>query len=456
MRLTAAANALYMYHECSAPPVHLIRVARNVRCAVDSIEKLGRLLLTMAMVRPDKRRRIMAAVLPDDLLLSEVLVHLPVKSLALFKSVCRSWRAGIADPAFVRRHLQLSRARRPPTALAIAREVDTDDGFATSGEISFHRLLLLPGPAAAPQTAELMLDKAWPEGITRLISPAHCDGLVAVATPTDSVFVCNPATGEFVALPPATHNAETDHRDELLVPPVALGFDQWRNRYVIARYFYRRYGEIFFDEETGEYTQDYDIGHEVFTLGAGGSWERTEDPPHAVGPQRPMRTRRAFYWHADVPRPRLLRFGLQDRTFDVVPRPPTGWNSVDAMTELDDGKLLCYVHAAGDASFQVWLADDDAPTLRWSLRCRIDVPDASPNTVYNLMPVMAGGDEDELVAAVGNKLCRCNVRRGAMEEVVDMANELWYARQDRSKRTYKSCISEHHLVPYIESLVSIS
>ncbi|KAL6623526.1 hypothetical protein ACP70R_033405 [Stipagrostis hirtigluma subsp. patula] len=410
----------------------------------------------IVMARPEKRCRITAAVLPDDLLLSEVLVHLPVKSLARFKSVCLSWRAGIDHPAFVRRHLELSRARRPPSVLAVPREIDHHDSLATSGEISFHRLLLRPGPAAAPQTAELMLEKSWPEGITRLICPVHCDGLVAVATPTDSVFVCNPATREFVALPPGTHNADT-HLRELRVPAVALSFDWWRNRYVVARYFYRRYGEIVYDEEAGEYWQEYyDIGHEIFTLvGGGGSWERTEDPPHAVGRQRPVCTRRAFYWHADVPRPRLLRFGLQDRTFDVVPGPPVDWNSIDDMTDLDNGKLLCYVHATGDASFQVWVADDedDAPTLQWSLRWCIDIPGATPDSAYNMMPVMADGDE--LVAATDGKLCRCDMRDGATEEVLDMLNELWYERADGSKYANKSC-SVNHVVPYFESLVSIA
>ncbi|CAN6338717.1 unnamed protein product [Urochloa humidicola] len=318
------------------------------------------------MVRPEKRRHRQdtAAAFPDDMLVSEVLVRLPAKPLARCRCVCRSWRAGIAGAAFVRRHLDLSRAAAPPSVLAIPRETDALDDRATSEKISLHRLPLPPppGPGRAPPAivhAELMLEKAWPEGITCLIHPAHCDGLVAVATVTDTVFVCNPATREFVALPPGAHNAELDHTEDL-VPRVALGFDQWRNRYVIARYFYRTYSEPpFVDEATGEYhaAQDHDVGHEVFTLGgggvSGGSWELTQDPPHAVGVQRPICTRRAFYWHADEPEPRLMRFGLQERAFGLVPRPPTGWNPIDDMADLDDGKQLCYVHAVAEASFEV-------------------------------------------------------------------------------------------------------
>ncbi|CAN6343656.1 unnamed protein product [Urochloa humidicola] len=409
-------------------------------------------------VEKRRRRRTLAVAIPDDLLISEVLVHLPAKSLARCRCVCRSWRAGIGSAAFVRRHLALSRARPPSSVLAIPREVDADDAEATSTEISFHRLPL-PPPGRTTTEADLILEKAWPEGITSIISPTHCDGLVAIATTTDQVFVCNPATGEFVALPLGTHNAQLDHR-EIVAPPVALGFDRWRNRYVIARYFYRAYGEMSYDEVTGEWSRDYDIGHEVFTLGGGGggngSWELTQDPPHAVGVQTPMCTRRAFYWHSDPPRPRLLRFGLQDRAFQVVPRPPTAWNDLDEMACLDDGKL-CYVHAAEEASFQIWTADENGPyELQWSLRCRVKHPDPVPNCRSNFLPVVAE-KEDTMVAVVGEKLCRYNAKHGSMEKVVDMGNDLQYGRPDGSKyKVPTTRDSMHCVVPYVESLVSLT
>ncbi|CAN6343490.1 unnamed protein product [Urochloa humidicola] len=259
--------------------------------------------------------RITAAAIPDDLLIYEVLIHLPVKSLARCRCVRRSWRTAIIGAAFIRRHLELSRSR-PPSLLAIPCEIDPGDDYATSADISFHRLVLPPQPGAAAVEAELFLQKAWPDGITRHIVPTPCDGLVAITTATDRVFVCNPTTGEFVALPLGSHNAELEHRD-MLVLPVALGFDRWRYRYVVGRYFYRAYSEVI-----GDYSQDNDnIGHEVFTIGGanGGSWELTQDPPYAIGIQSPICTRRAFYWQSYGPKPRLMRFSLKDRTFAVVP-----------------------------------------------------------------------------------------------------------------------------------------
>jgi hypothetical protein len=230
------------------------------------------------MVRLDLER---CAAIPDDVLIHEVLVRLPAKSLARCRCVRRSWRAGAA---FVRRHLELSRAR-PPSVLAVPRgESDPLDDYATSTEISFHRLVLprIGTGGASWQSGttigtELVFEKAWPEGITRLIELTHCDGLVAIATATNRVFVCNPATGEFVALPLGSQNAELQDSDQL-VPPVALGFDRWRNRYVVGRYFYRVCGKI---------SRDCDIGHEVFTIGGGaaapaGSSPKTRRTPSGL------------------------------------------------------------------------------------------------------------------------------------------------------------------------------
>nr|CAB3462453.1 unnamed protein product [Digitaria exilis] len=332
------------------------------------------------MVGSDQKHRpTLATTIPDDLLISEILVHLPAKSLARCRCVCRSWRAGIAGAAFVRRHRDLSRARPPSSVLIVPREYDRLEyrpRATTTTEISFHHRLVLPSPpggqhmATEAEAADLMLDKAWPDGITNVIFPTHCDGLVAISTATDRVLVCNPATRELVALPLGTHNAELDGDGEPNAVPVAIGFDTWRNSYVVARYyFYRMYGEMVVGGDApGEWSQDYDIGHEVFTLGSGdgdgGSWEVTDHPPDAIGAQRPICRRRGV--------------------FEVVAYPPTGaWRPFDEMADLDDVKL-CYIHAVADASFHVWMAEeeDDGPDLHWSLRCCIDLPDAVPKRPF--------------------------------------------------------------------------
>jgi hypothetical protein len=71
-------------------------------------------------IHNSKRRRLTQspatsiAAIPEDLLASEVFSRLPVEDLLRIKSVCLSWHAAVADPAFVRCHLALSRSRSPP------------------------------------------------------------------------------------------------------------------------------------------------------------------------------------------------------------------------------------------------------------------------------------------------------------------------------------------------------
>lgn len=67
--------------------------------------------------------------IPDDVFFYHIFVNLPVRSLSRFRAVCRSWHAAVDDPALVRRHLELSSARQPPTSslLAVASSEDVWD-----------------------------------------------------------------------------------------------------------------------------------------------------------------------------------------------------------------------------------------------------------------------------------------------------------------------------------------
>jgi F-box interacting protein len=252
--------------------------------------------------------------LPDDLLFMEVLVRLPVNRLVRFKRVCRSWRARIEDAAFVRRHRDFSRAA-PPSILVTPWKYSIDE---LSEDITFY--CLRPGQTAGgfEARAELLLEKAaCPGSITKGIHTTHCDGLVAIATTTNRIFVCNPATRELVALPPGSPDVNYQK-----YPSAVIGFDRCRNQYVVSRYFYRRRG---YGKLSSQF--DYDIGHEVFTLG-GDSWELTVDPPQAIGGMPPVYTGEAFYRVCEPAAAQdsrsspLLRFSLRDRTFHLIPCPP--------------------------------------------------------------------------------------------------------------------------------------
>ncbi|CAN6352129.1 unnamed protein product [Urochloa humidicola] len=162
----------------------------------------------------EKRRRALASAIPDDLLIYEVLVHLPAKSLARCRCVRRSWRAAIAGAAFVRRHRELSRARRPSTVLAIPREVDV-------------RRDQLPPPPPVTTTSGTAACSSWHPRRRRRAhlraglagghhAPHHTYQPTATAwspspRPRTRCSSPTPATREFVALPLGSHNAELEH-----------------------------------------------------------------------------------------------------------------------------------------------------------------------------------------------------------------------------------------------------
>uniref|UniRef100_A0ACD5UWL7 Uncharacterized protein n=1 Tax=Avena sativa TaxID=4498 RepID=A0ACD5UWL7_AVESA len=381
--------------------------------------------------------------LPDDLFIWEILARLPVKHLLIYKEISPSWCAAIDDAGFVRRHRDFSRAGLP-SMLIIPRKGSFEEDFELSEDIIFHRFPIgRTVDTLEEEKVELMLEKACPpeaEGITNKIFPSNCDGLVAIGSVDDKVFVCNPTTQELVVLPLGTLDVRI-----IKEPSIALGFDTSRNQYVVARYFYQWYNV---DESNGEL--DYEIGHEIFILG-GDSWELTDDPPGAIGNTRPVFMQGSFYWGTygfdDHQSGVLVRFSLRDRKFDMVPCPP-GFSyhyNVEHLADLD-GKL-CYVNNISETTLDVWQLDDDGiQQPKWSLRCRID-PLGDGLGVDAFLPVWAGGGRI-IVAVDYEKLYWCDEKSGYMEELVDLEEEIDVDPDDCNYYRY-------HVVPYMESLISI-
>jgi hypothetical protein len=167
--------------------------------------------MLLGMEKGESRR---ATVLPDELIV-EILARLPVKSLCRCKCVSRAWRTLISDPDHRGRFAQtlsglfFSRpsGHRPPWPRGFV-------GLPTSAPPGVDTALSFLPPTCGGMD---LLDSC--NGLLLL----RCEDTRERPSPPPFYVVCNPATGEWVALP------QSRHTQGLYGPPdtcsVALGFD---------------------------------------------------------------------------------------------------------------------------------------------------------------------------------------------------------------------------------------
>ncbi|KAF8722546.1 hypothetical protein HU200_022374 [Digitaria exilis] len=381
--------------------------------------------------------------IPDDVLFFQILVLLPVKCLLRFQTVCKLWRATLMSTHFAHRHLEHSRTR--PSMVIMPRRYLRYHKMFSLCSVNFYGFQ--PGQS---KVAELILHKRCPGGIPMFSMPLHCDGLIMIPCTTGRIFLCNPATREFVELPQGSHNIAKGQR-------VAFGFDPWSGKYKVARHFLR--------SGNGEKCiSGNSAGHEILTLGDGEEvwrWKSTMDPPYPINARTPICMRGSFYWsavnsvtgdgHDKVSLHVILRFSLRDETFAVYPNPPCrGFLSENDMLCELSGKL-CYIHSASPLDVAIWLAED-GPNLAWSVRCRLILPIPRQLHVF----ACASGNGDEIFLSIDAwYLLKCDLRDGSLEEIIDMAHDMSYDHLNGIKFCSGERSVAHYMLPCVESLLRI-
>ncbi|TVU44597.1 hypothetical protein EJB05_04042 [Eragrostis curvula] len=252
----------------------------------------------------------------NDEIVWEILIRLPVASLAKFKTVSKAWHSLISDPVFVRAHFQCSKQkqRRNPASFLISPQVLLDPGppetFSTN--VRFYQWHMEEDTKSKAAEAELVYGRLVQPGEFGLVCfMAHCDGLVLLPTNTKA-YVFNPMTQDSIALPASKRNKMYYHR----CLPIGLGFDASTGKYKVARFFYR-----------SDAVAISKMGMEVFTInGEEGSWRETVvDPPYPIlHSQTATHVNGCLYYFIDKknqqrPPQGLLRFSLKDETFGVTP-----------------------------------------------------------------------------------------------------------------------------------------
>ncbi|PRQ32271.1 putative F-box domain, galactose oxidase/kelch, beta-propeller, F-box associated interaction [Rosa chinensis] len=132
--------------------------------------------------------------LPEDIIVSDILVKLPIKSLIRCTCVSKRWRFLISDPEFAKSHLQLARRRHHTLTRRLLL-------YCSPSQVESLDLETPPSPSSPIRNLTCKLNNQ-PESIKLLGS---CNGLVCVCTdPTLSscdLFIWNPSTGFLRNLP---------------------------------------------------------------------------------------------------------------------------------------------------------------------------------------------------------------------------------------------------------------
>ncbi|CAN6287933.1 unnamed protein product [Urochloa humidicola] len=295
-----------------------------------------------------------APTLPTEVI-TEIFARLPAKSVGRFRCVSHAWCTTLTSPYFVDLHYR--RANRPghPRLLLTAVGSDYDD----------HLHSWRPGGVVE----KLMPDDFSDGIIVPLTKP--CRGLVLVrGTDNGGYFVCNPSTGDVLALPDSEAALKMIRRPskQLEMPffyevSYGLGYCTVRNEFKVVRLFC--YPEF----ETGLAKSST---CEVLVLDRPAYWRPTaQQPPlHWVEENKPaVFINRCL--HFQCRDGGIITFDISDETFGSLV-PPTGVeDAACVMTELDGCLCLCYAEPDSEDLYHVCVLRD-YKEARWETLCSID------------------------------------------------------------------------------------
>ncbi|KAF8653200.1 hypothetical protein HU200_062653 [Digitaria exilis] len=415
--------------------------------------------------------------LPMEIVATEILARLTVKTLLRFRSVCKAWRTAISsDLSLVSAH---QKHQPPPSSLLIfpvlmcgrpdddhrrccaaEEEEEEEEEKKSCSSMGFY---LWDPPLATSSVTLVHAVDDMPPGERRCPrvphrALAHCDGLVLVATSEGNVHLFNPSARQAVTLPwsPGGVAPPNFHGHQAF----GLGRDPRSGAYKAARYFHRQVLVV----ATG--CHELTTGMEVFTVGVDRRWrEMAMQPPYPVIPGRTAASfKGSLIWTVDeyhlgggaTSAPGFLRLSLEDEAFGVTPPPPCSHPRLDyaccGVSELR-GELCVFRMVEPDSALEMWMGDD-AVSPRWELRHAIRDAVWSSNLPR---PVLAL--DDGIVFHVQGSshyhgyACGYSFQTRAFEEIAKMHSLRGYHYTRRGASI--AVANKFFVIPYRESLLQL-
>ncbi|CAN6230821.1 unnamed protein product [Urochloa humidicola] len=327
-----------------------------------------------------------APLLPDDVIVEQILTRVPAADTICFQAVCRSWRAALTSDHFVRAYqaVRSAAAAQPPEIAFFA-------PAATSGSTAFYSSRLNDptthqNNGSSPVTARELVTVGNLRAKDVVLSGTKpCRGLTLLFQPGECAYhVINLSTGDHMSLPPCLPPWREIPYGPYVLASAGLGFDLAANEHIVVRFF-----------------EDWDTQQhcEVFGLRSGG-WRPCagQAPPHAakgLDGCPPVFLDGRFYWHIDSSRinftagahqkheaisfgtpGRILSLSVGNEEFEWVPGPEERARNALHLVELD-GALCAVVDARLSMElFEIWTTRTPPGPARpasWSLSIRISL-----------------------------------------------------------------------------------
>jgi F-box interacting protein len=388
---------------------------------------------------------------PQQVVVSHILPRLPFRSLLRCIGVCRAWRDAIThDGSFCRVHLRLQK----PALLLAPR---------TKSTAGLYQLDACTQDTAAALVHDHSFSRAMELGGVL----AHCDGLLLLSDGPNKLRVLNPATRRFLTLPWSTHGLKADlsaHGHHYGDQALGLGHDPGSDKYKVARFFHRPVEHL----QGGRY--QYNIGVEVFTIGAQHRWRETAtQPPYPVMPtQTATFFKGSLIWTIEESfrgvAPGFLLFSLEDESFSVMPPPPSWRPRLDyeasSLAELRGELCLCVPPNWKDleydleyGSMDIWFCNDlgtGGAHTRWERRYVLA-------NVPRFLRVIGSFDDEEMVFQEEKYRLRFYKQpHGVLKNVVSIQDLKFHDPEDGTTVKYtREVLHGCHAISYLPSLVPL-
>lgn len=250
-------------------------------------------------------------IIPEDLVIDEILTRLPVKSLLRFKSVCKLWCSSIADPYFVDSHYNHSLHNRP--LLLITFPCNTLPVI--DYRYPRHTLCVDPEGAYVNLFDFILIEKVL----------SCYGGLILYNARDGSRVVCNPITKQSMALPYLSCDFVDPPPRQKLKSYFDIGYDRSNQQHKVLHIC-----QLVQTPPEDDYRL-YNLYCDIITLGeAGEGWRRLDQlPPDLLEHMWRAYANGAVHWRntkqplADDPpeEESLVAFDFTQEKFHTIPLP---------------------------------------------------------------------------------------------------------------------------------------